>query len=94
MKETDEIDPRHHWPEIDTQRTKLEANARRFQFDPHLDPIADAMDRGDTEAWSRLHPTVQDRASIYRDFRESYRRAVNAGAIPDDRNATTYEESR
>ena len=76
------------------QHARLELNARAFTFDPVLDPIADAMDRGDTEAWHRVHPLLADRASIYRDFREQYRRAVDAGAIPDDRNATTHQENR
>lgn len=72
---------------------RLELNARAHKYDPVLDPIADAMDRGDTEAWSRLHPALADRASIYRDFRAQYLAAVEAGAIPDNRNANTYEEN-
>lgn len=67
---------------------KLELNARGHRPDPMLDPIADAMDRGDAAAWQNLHPKLVDRASVYRDFREQYRRAVAAGAIPDDRGPT------
>lgn len=70
---------------IDSDAARLELNARAFRFDGHLDPIADAMERGDTDAWAGLHPRLQDRASIYRDLRDNYRAAVAAGAIPDDR---------
>ena len=54
---------------IDDAAARLELNARPFRHDAALDPIADAMDRGDTAAWQNLHPLVVDRASIYRDFR-------------------------
>jgi hypothetical protein len=68
-----------------TQReATLTANAKRFKHDPHLDPIADAMDRGDADAWTRFHPVVQDRAGIYRDFRNDYREAVKLGLIDPD----------
>ncbi len=43
------------------------------------------MDRGDAEAWRHLPPQLIDWASTYRDLRHHYRRAVAAGAIPDDR---------
>ena len=72
----------------DSKRGKLELNARAYKYDPLLDPVADAMDRGDTEAWRRLHPVVIDRAGIYRDFRKQYRDAVAAGVITDDRGPT------
>ncbi len=70
---------------IDSHKARLAGNARPYRYDPQLDPIADAMDRGDTDAWTRLHPMLQDRASVYRDLRQHYRAAVQAGAIPDDR---------
>lgn len=71
-----------------TDAGRLELNARSYRYDPLLDPIADAMDRGDTAAWQSLHPTVQDRASIYADFRRQHRRAVAAGVIPDSKGPT------
>ena len=67
---------------------QLEMNARAHRYDPLLDSIADAMDRGDVNAWQRLHPKLADRAAIYRDFRQQYRDAVAAGVIPDDRGPT------
>lgn len=59
-------------------------NAERYEYDPRLDPIADSMDAGDT-AWTKAHPVLQDRAGIYRDLRTSYRTAVRAGLIPNDK---------
>ncbi len=50
-----------------------------------LDPIADAMDRGDVEAWQKLPVRLIGEASMYRDIRANYRAAVQAGVIPDDR---------
>lgn len=67
----------------------LTENARRHQHDSHLDPIADAMDRGDDDAWTNLHPLLQDRASIYRDFRAAHREAVERGLITDPAAAPT-----
>ena len=71
--------------EIDSTAAKLELNARAYRYDPQLDPIADAMDSGNADAWRNLHPKLVDAASIYRDFRAQYRAAVAAKAIPDDR---------
>lgn len=56
-------------------------NAKRWQPDATLEPIADAMDRGDTAAWAGLHPILQDRAGIYRDLRASMDEAINRGLI-------------
>lgn len=69
---------------IDSDAVRLEANARHHKFDPHLDRVADLLD-GPPEGWTHLHPKLIDAASIYRDFRASYRAAVAASAIPDDR---------
>ena len=74
--------------EINSEHARLELNARPYRYDPQLDPIADAMDRGDVEAWRNLHPKLVDAASIHRDVRNSYRAAVAAKAIPDDRGPT------
>ncbi len=67
------------------ERGRLEANARAHKYDPHLDGIADAMDRGDVEKWRALPVRLIGLASTYRDIRSSYRRAVEAGVVPDDR---------
>jgi len=69
---------------IDPAAARLEIAARSYRFDATLDAAADLFDR-DPQAWLRLPVVLQDRSGIYRDFRESYRRAVAAGAIPDDR---------
>ena len=71
------------WEYID--RPALEMNARAYRYDPHLDLIADAMDRGDVEAWRGLPARLIDLASTYRDFRGYHRAAVAAGVLPDDR---------
>ncbi len=67
------------------ERGRLAANARAYKYDPALDPIADAMDCGDAEKWQRLPARLIGLASTYRDFRASYRAAVEAGVVPDDR---------
>lgn len=72
---------------------RLEMNARGYRYDPVLDPAADKLEQG-PEAWKDMHPLLVDRAAIHLDFRKQYRAAVEAGAIPDDRNAQTYEETR
>ena len=65
---------------------QLELNARLYSGpDPQLDKIADQMDAGNTEAWRILPVRLIDMASMHRDFRSYYRRAVEAGAIPADR---------
>ncbi len=67
------------------ERGRLAANARAYRYDAQLDPIADAMDRGDAEKWRTLPVRLIGLASTYRDFRASYRAAVAAGVVPDDR---------
>ncbi len=67
------------------ERGRLAANARAYRYDAQLDPIADAMDRGDAEKWRALPVRLIGLASTYRDFRASYRAAVEAGVVPDDR---------
>ncbi len=64
---------------------RLEMNARSYRYNARLDKIADAMDAGDTDAWTRLPARLQGEASVHRDLRQHYRDAVAAGAIPDDR---------
>ena len=67
------------------EKGRLAANSRAYRYDARLDPIADAMDRGDVEAWRGLPARLVDLASTYRDLRGYYRAAVRAGVIPDNR---------
>lgn len=55
---------------------------RPFRYDPQLDPIADMLDLGDTEAWQLVPPRLLDHASIYRDLRAQHRAPVRD--VPDD----------
>ncbi len=76
-------------PSPDSDRARLEGNARLFHFDADLEHVADLMDAGDVDAWTKLPLIVQDRGGLYADARAAYRRAVAAGAIPpDDRGPT------
>ena len=81
---TDDLDP-------DSHKAHLEINARGYRYDSTLDPIADLIEQGPA-ACAGVHPKLLDHASIHKDFRDQYRRAVAAGAIPDDRNADTHQE--
>lgn len=74
-------------------RGRLVLNARSYRYDPTLDPIADLIEQGPA-AWSNVHPHLLDLGAIHKDFRDSYRAAVKAGAIPDDRNESTWKESQ
>jgi hypothetical protein len=82
---TDDLDP-------DSAKAKLEINARGYHYDPSLDPIADLIEQGPA-ACAGVHPKLLDLASIHRDFRDQYRRAVAAGAIPDDRTPDPHQEN-
>lgn len=73
---------------LDSRLAKLELNARLHRYDKTLDDAADLFD-SDPTAWARLPRIVQDRSGMYRDARDAYRRAVEAGAIPDDRGPST-----
>ncbi len=66
------------------EMNRLAMNARPHKYDARLDEIADRMERGDT-TWTQLPVTLQDQAGVYLDLRTAYRRAVAAGAVPDDR---------
>lgn len=80
-------------PPIDTAAATLALNARGHRYDPGLDRVADMLDEGRYAEWSVLPPAVLSQATVYADFRASYRRAVAAGVIPDDRS-TDNKESR
>ena len=72
---------------------RLIGNARHYTFDPTLDAVADLIEQG-PQAWAHVHPKLLDLASIHKGFRDQYRAAVEAGVIPDDRNANTYKENK
>jgi len=84
---TDREDPTAMPPQPDPLpppgHAKLLLNARGYRFDPVLDRAADLFD-SDPEAWQRLPVQVQDRSGIYRDLRETHRRAVAAGVITEE----------
>jgi len=79
--------------DIDSNMAKLELNARGYRYDPNLDPIADLLEQGHA-AWKDVPPRLLGVASIHKDFRDQYRRAVAAGAIADNRNADTDKGDR
>ena len=79
-------------PSLDSHRARLEINARLYRFDATLEAAADLFDQ-DVAAWQRLPVLLQDRSGQYRDARASYRRAVEAGAVPDDRGPSTAERT-
>ncbi len=78
--------------DIDSDKAKLEMNARGYHYDPTLDPIADKIEQGPA-AWKDLPAHILGVASVHKDFRDHYRRAVAAGAVPDDRTADTHKEN-
>jgi hypothetical protein len=63
----------------------LEINACTYRYDATLDPIADLIEQGPA-AWANVHPKLLSVATVHKDFRDSYRKAVAAGVIPDDRS--------
>ena len=75
-------------PSAESQAAKLELNAKLFEYSQTLEDAANLYD-SDPIAWLRLPVLLQDRSGMYRDARSAYRKAVQAGAIPDDRNANT-----
>lgn len=73
--------------EFDRDAAQLAANARAFQYDAGLDKLADLRD-SDFSGYMRRVGNVAGALSLvesYADLRDSYRRAVSAGAVPDDR---------
>jgi len=75
----------------DNAAASLELNARGYRFDPILDAAADKLEQG-REAWADMPAPLLRQATVHKDLRDHYRAAVKAGVVPDDRNATTYQE--
>jgi len=72
---------------FDRDAGSLIANARAFRYDAGLDQLADLRD-SDFPAYMQRLGNVAGALSLvesYADLRDSYRRAVSAGVIPDDR---------
>lgn len=74
-------------PEVNSEKAKLEMNARPFRHDPQLERALELFYE-DRAAFDRLPGQIKNQIGIYSDFRDSYRAAVEAGAIPDDRGPT------
>lgn len=68
----------------DSRLAKLELNARGHRHDPQLERFADLF-HTDRAAYDRLPRAIKSQLDIYSDMRDHYRRAVEAGAITDDR---------
>ena len=66
---------------------RLARNARGFTYDANLDAAADLYD-ADPAAWQQLPVLLQDRSGMYRDKRDTYRRALAAGAITNTEETT------
>lgn len=64
---------------------QLEANARPHKYDARYERVLELFDT-DRAAYDRLPNQIKGEASVYADFRASYRAAVEAGAVPDDRS--------
>jgi len=77
--------------DINSEHAKLALNASGYHYDEVLDPIADLIEQG---AWKDVPPRIIGVASVQLDLRNSYRAAVKAGAIPDDRNADTHNKEK
>jgi hypothetical protein len=68
----------------ESQRARLELNARGHRPDPALERAADLF-HTDRAAWNRLPLSVRSASSVYADLRQHHRDAVEAGVItPDD----------
>ena len=73
----------HPTPEPTPNLARLARNAKLYRYDKTLDEAADLFDT-DVAAWSKLPVDLQDRSGMYRDARDTYRRAIAAGAIPKE----------
>lgn len=62
----------------------LRANARLHRPDPQLDRAADLYET-DRQAWEQLPARIRDLSVMHADMRATYRAAVKAGLVPDDR---------
>lgn len=74
-------------PEPDDAAARLELNARGYSYHAGLEQLADLRDSDPAEFQRRVGHVTEalGRVEVYADMRESYRRAVAAGVIPDDR---------
>lgn len=76
----------------DSAKAKLEINARGYHYDADLDRLADLLEQGPS-AWKDMPPHILGVATVHKDFRDQYRVAVKAGAIPDDRTPDPTKEN-
>lgn len=70
-----------------TAQGVLVLNARLYRYDRDLDRLADLVEQGPA-AYAHLPARVLDLALMHKEFRDHYREAVAAGAVPDDRGPT------
>ena len=67
---------------LNDDRARLElAVPRGFRIDPDLERVCELWDT-DRAAFHALPHALKAQHDVYRDFRESHRRAVAAGVIP------------
>ena len=64
-------------------RARLEMNARLHREDPHLELACRLWDE-DRAAFDKLPRSVKAQHDIYRDMRQHFRDAVEAGVIAPD----------
>lgn len=63
---------------------QLAANARMYRPDPQLDGAADLYEN-DRQAFQQLPVRLQDLGFMHYEMRRTYRDAVAARLVPDDR---------
>ena len=63
---------------------RLAANARAYKPDATLDRLADLFENSRQE-WNQLPLRARDLSFIHKEMRDTYRAAVRAGLVPDDR---------
>ncbi len=67
-----------------SRNARLEINAKHHKHDARYERVLELFET-DRAAYDRLPGQLKAEAGIYADFRSSYRDAVKAGVIPDDR---------
>ena len=68
----------------DVRAGALAANARMYRPDTTLDRLADLYESNRPE-WDRMPARLRDLSILHKDMRDTYRSAVAAGLVPDDR---------